>query len=163
MSSQMCHDFTWDILYWAGKAAAWLGVRDSLQTNFKFTHSEQEDWRQCFQKDNTQKMWLFKAILCKLRKKSLGRERSRTWSPTIYCYYWKRKGKVLVTQSCPTLWHPMDCSPAGSSVHGDSPGKNTRAGCHALLQRIFPIQISCITGGFFTVWVTREAREYWSG
>ena len=117
MSSQMCHDFTWDILYWAGKAAAWLGVRDSLQTNFKFTHSEQKDWRQCFQKDNTQKMWLFKAILCKLRKKSLGRERSRTWSPTIYCYYWKRKGKVLVTQSCPTLWHPMDCSPAGSSVH----------------------------------------------
>ena len=23
-----------------------------------------------------------------------------------------------VTQSCPTLWDPMDCSPAGSSVHG---------------------------------------------
>ena len=32
----------------------------------------------------------------------------------------------------------MDCSPAGSSVHGDSPGKNTGVGCHALLQRIFP-------------------------
>ena len=26
--------------------------------------------------------------------------------------------KVLVTQSCPTLSHPMDCSPPGSSVHG---------------------------------------------
>ena len=25
---------------------------------------------------------------------------------------------VLVTQSCPTLWDPMDCSPPGSSVHG---------------------------------------------
>ena len=24
----------------------------------------------------------------------------------------------LVTQSCPTLCHPMDCSPTGSSVHG---------------------------------------------
>ena len=26
------------------------------------------------------------------------------------------------------------------SVHGDSPGKNTRVGCHALLQGIFPTQ-----------------------
>ena len=31
--------------------------------------------------------------------------------------------KVLVTQSCPTLYDPVDCSPSGSSVHGDSPGK----------------------------------------
>ena len=43
----------------------------------------------------------------------------------------------LVTQSCPTLCDPMDCSPPGSSVHGDSPGKNTEVGCHALLQGIF--------------------------
>ena len=28
----------------------------------------------------------------------------------------------------------------GSSVHGDSRGKNTRVGCHALLWRIFPTQ-----------------------
>ena len=27
-------------------------------------------------------------------------------------------GGVLVTQSCPTLCDPMDCSPPGSSVHG---------------------------------------------
>ena len=46
----------------------------------------------------------------------------------------------LVTQSCPTLCNPMDCSPPGSSVHGDSPGKNTGVGCHALLQGIFPTQ-----------------------
>ena len=32
-------------------------------------------------------------------------------------------GKAL--QSCPTLHDAMDCSPPGSSVHGDSPGKNT--------------------------------------
>ena len=43
----------------------------------------------------------------------------------------------LVAQSCPTLCDPMDCSPSGSSVHGDSPGKNTGLGCHALLQGIF--------------------------
>ena len=35
---------------------------------------------------------------------------------------------------------PMDCSQPGSSVHGDSPGKNTGVGCHVLLQGIFPIQ-----------------------
>ena len=46
----------------------------------------------------------------------------------------------VVAQSCPTLCDPMDCSPPGSSVHGDSPGKNTGVGCHALLQRIFPTQ-----------------------
>ena len=46
----------------------------------------------------------------------------------------------LVTQLSPTLCDPVDCSPQGSSVHGDSPGKNTRVGCHALLQGIFPIQ-----------------------
>ena len=37
------------------------------------------------------------------------------------------------------LWNPMNCSPPGSSVHGDSPGKNTGVGCRALL-RIFPTQ-----------------------
>ena len=34
----------------------------------------------------------------------------------------------------------MDWSPPGSSVRGDSPGKNTGEGCHALLQWIFPTQ-----------------------
>ena len=46
----------------------------------------------------------------------------------------------LVIQLCPTLCNPMGCSPPGSSVHGDSPGKNTGVGCHALLQGIFPNQ-----------------------
>ena len=54
----------------------------------------------------------------------------------------------------------MDGSPPGSSVHGDSLGKNTGVGCHALLQGIFPTrdrtQISHIAGRF-TNWATREA------
>ena len=63
----------------------------------------------------------------------------------------------------------MDCSPPGSSVHGILvlPGKNTGVGCHALLQGIFLTQgsnqVSCIAGGFFTIWATREVQEYWSG
>ena len=36
-----------------------------------------------------------------------------------------------------TLW---TVALPGSSVHGDSPGKNTAVGCHALLQGIFSTQ-----------------------
>ena len=46
----------------------------------------------------------------------------------------------LVTQSCPTLYDPRDCSPPGSSFHGDSPGKNTGVDYRALLQGTFPTQ-----------------------
>ena len=46
----------------------------------------------------------------------------------------------FVSQSCLTLCNPMDCSPPGSSIHGDSPGKNTGVGCYTLLQGIFPTQ-----------------------
>ena len=73
----------------------------------------------------------------------------------------------LVAQSCPSVWDPMDCSPPGSSVHGDSPGKNTGVGCHALLQGIFLTQGSnchllqppspALAGIFFTTSATWEA------
>ena len=43
----------------------------------------------------------------------------------------------------------------------DSPGKNTRVGCHFLLQGIFSTQKSNPSplhwGWFFTIWATREA------
>ena len=81
----------------------------------------------------------------------------------------------LVAQSCLTLCDPMDCSPAGSSVHGNSPGKNTGVGCHAIPEWVAmpssrrssqlrdEIQVSHIAGGFFIIWENREAQKYWSG
>ena len=51
-----------------------------------------------------------------------------------------RRLKVKVTQSCLTLCDLINCNSPGSSAHGDSPGKNTGVGFHALLQRIFPTQ-----------------------
>ena len=48
----------------------------------------------------------------------------------------------LVSQLCRTLCNPMYYSPPGSSVHGDSPGRNTGVGFHDLLQGIFPTQES---------------------
>ena len=46
----------------------------------------------------------------------------------------------LVTQSCPSLCDPMDCSPWGILWPWNSPGKGTGVGCHFLLQGIFPTQ-----------------------
>ena len=43
----------------------------------------------------------------------------------------------LAAQSCQTLCNSMDSSSPGSSVHGDSPGKNTGVGCHGLLQAVY--------------------------
>ena len=66
----------------------------------------------------------------------------------------------------PTLCDPMNHSPPGSFVHGDSPGKNPGVGCHALLQLIFVIQESnpsflspALAGGFFTTSATWEAHS----
>ena len=47
---------------------------------------------------------------------------------------------MLVAQSCLTLCDSMDCSLPGSSVLGDSPGKNIGVGCHSLFQGIFLTQ-----------------------
>ena len=68
------------------------------------------------------------------------------------CVYWHHISKhlysslslcsvlCLAAQLCSTLCDPMDCNPSGSSIHGDSSGKNTGVGCHALLQGIFLTQ-----------------------
>ena len=45
-----------------------------------------------------------------------------------------------MSQSCPTLSDPRDCSLPGSSVLGNYPGKNAGVGCHAFLEGIFPTQ-----------------------
>ena len=65
--------------------------------------------------------------------------------PLSYLFHMKKEFLLcLATQSCLTF--ETRCEPQalrslpGSSVHGDSPGKNTGVGCHALLQGIFPIQ-----------------------
>ena len=47
---------------------------------------------------------------------------------------------AILSHLCLTLCEPMDCNLQDTSVHGDSPGENTGAGCHSLLQGIFPTQ-----------------------
>ena len=69
----------------------------------------------------------------------------------------------LFIQLSSTLCDPMDCSPPGSSLHRDSPGKNTGVDCHSLLQEIFSTQ--GLNPGFLNCrqilyhLATREAQE----
>ena len=52
----------------------------------------------------------------------------------------KGKGKVLVTQSRPILWDPMDRSPSGSSVHGISQARILEWGAISSSRGIFLTQ-----------------------
>ena len=78
------------------------------------------------------------------------------------------KVKVLVTQSCLTLCDPKTPPPRGgpsaSSVHGI-----IQAGILEWVAILFSrgsswlrdwTQVSCIAGGFFTIWVTRETPRW---
>ena len=73
----------------------------------------------------------------------------------------------LVTQSCPTLCDPMDCSPPGPSVHGILQARVLEWVAMPSSRGSFQLrdqtQVSQNAGGFFIVWATREAQEYWNG
>ena len=47
---------------------------------------------------------------------------------------------IVLSYSVMSDCYPMDCSLPGSSLHGDSLGKNAGVSCHAPRQRIFPTQ-----------------------
>ena len=70
----------------------------------------------------------------------------------------------LVTQSCPTLCDPIDGSPPGSSVHGILQARTLEwvatPFSRGSSQPRDQTQVSCIAGGFFTIWATREALLY---
>ena len=71
---------------------------------------------------------------------------------------------LLVTQSCPTLCNPMDCSPPGFSVHGILQARilewlampSSRGSSRTREWT----RVSCIAGRFFTIWATKEAHIY---
>ena len=70
-------------------------------------------------------------------------EKEKSW--IIFCtpetLYYKSTMKVLVTQLCPTLCNPIDCTqPSRLLCPWDSPGKNTEVGSHSFLQGIFMTQ-----------------------
>ena len=70
--------------------------------------------------------------------------------------------KVLVTQSCPTPYDPIDCHPPGSSVHGMLQARIlewvaipfSRGSSWPRDQN----SVSCTVGRFFTIWATNWER-----
>ena len=70
-------------------------------------------------------------------------------------------------QSCPTLYDPMNCSPPGSSVHGDSPEQEYWSGLPRAPPgglpdpRIEPASLMspALAGRFFTTIATWEAPK----
>ena len=55
---------------------------------------------------------------------------------------------VLSCSVASNFLRPDGLQPARLLCPWDSPGKNTGVGCHALLQGVFPTQVSCIAGRF---------------
>ena len=70
----------------------------------------------------------------------------------------ERERHSVMFNSCDTI----DCSLPGSSVHGDSPGKNTGVGSCSLSRGSSQLreqtQVSHTAGGYFSFWATREAN-----
>ena len=70
---------------------------------------------------------------------------------------------VLVTQSCPALWDPMECSLPGSSVHGLLQARILKwvaiPFSRVSSQPRDQTQVSCIADRFFTSWATSEAQD----
>ena len=56
----------------------------------------------------------------------------------------KGKSESEVTQSCPTIRDPMDCSLSGSSAHGIFQAKSTGVGCNFLLPFLCFSQFSSV-------------------
>ena len=104
------------------------------------------------------------------------------WSKSFYMQFrtfpislsWSFKFEIgwkpcvcLVAQLCQTLCNSMDCSPPGSPVHGDSQARIlewvSKPSSKGSPQPRDWTQVSHIAGRFFTIWVIREAQEYWVG
>ena len=112
-------------------------------------------------------IWVF--LSCKQNKHNSHKERHinsayypllSKWSPCV-C--------ASLLQLCLTLCDPKDCSPPGSSLHGilqvrilEWVAMPSTRGSSPPRDRTGISFVSCIAGGFFTSWVTREAPSKWS-
>ena len=103
--------------------------------------------------------WICASIMACLADSIGWKQLSGTSSPWEI---WHVHTKSL--QLCPTLCHPMDCSPAGSSVHGILQARVLKwvampSFRGTFLTRIKPasLRFPALVGGFFTTSVTWEA------
>ena len=90
------------------------------------------------------------------------------WKPN-WCDYNYYAVLCLVIHSCPTLWDAMDYNTACQTPLSTGILQATILEWVAMpssrgsSQPRDLTQVSHIAGGFFTIWATREAKEYWNG
>ena len=80
---------------------------------------------------------MMQSFLGKKRFESVNLKNEHILAMTNSKWYCSKAAAVAAAkslQSCPTLCDPIDGSPPGNPHPWDSPGKNTRVGCHFLLQ-----------------------------
>ena len=72
--------------------------------------------------------------------------------------------RVCVCYSCLTLCDPMDCSPPGSSFYGILQAWILEWVAMPFSRGSSPLRdwtyVSCIAGGFLTIWATREVQNF---
>ena len=87
---------------------------------------------------------------------SLVTKQQQKWYPSSILH----RREVKVTQSCPTLCDPVDCSLPGSFVHGILQVRILKwvvtPFSRGSSQHRDRTQISHIAGGFFTIWATKH-------
>ena len=110
--------------------------------------------------------WIQGGILNKIHKANSGRQHKILWSLNKICasvIIVCMCVCVLVTQSCPTLCNPMDCTLPGSSVHGILQARILEWAAISFSKGPYWPRdwtlVSLIADRFFTIWATREAHH----
>ena len=83
-------------------------------------------------------MSYFRGVLRRTKKKNC-KSTCNVLPKSVFFPHHQRKKSVFIAKSCLTLCNPMNCSLSDFCLR-NSPGRNTRVGCHSLLQRILPTQ-----------------------
>ena len=87
-----------------------------------------------------------------------------TFIDFFYSWLEPRWSEMKVTQLCPTLCDPMDCSLPGSSVFGILWARILKSVAISFSRGSSWSRdwtwISCTAGRFFTIWATKEALFY---
>ena len=126
------------------------------------------------------KRWEYQTILpaswgtCKQVKKQqlkldmeqqTGSKLGNEFVKAVYCHpayltYMQSESESELTQLCPTLCNPLDCSPPGSSVHGILQARILEwvaiSFSRGSSRRREWIQVSCIAGRCFNLWAIYE-------
>ena len=114
--------------------------------------------------EQTEVSWV-SLMLCKINAtksyEKVNNKRTKISLQTLYSFVLVL---CLVTQWCPTLCDPVDCSPPSSSVHGILQARILEGVAISFSRGSSQprdwTQVSCIAGRFFTIWATREAPLY---